>query len=103
MGHKPINSTVAYLSFIEDEIGAAILASRGDPSHGLGLAEYAVESGEQLVARLFIQEPGDWEAVAGLECLHRRLGLGGIDPHDRPRVVPERAQMLLRNLDVALR
>ena len=27
MGHKNINSTVAYLSFVEDEIDAAILAS----------------------------------------------------------------------------
>jgi hypothetical protein len=26
MGHKNINSTVAYLSFVEDEIDAAILA-----------------------------------------------------------------------------
>jgi len=27
MGHKNINSTVAYLSFVEDEIDQAILAS----------------------------------------------------------------------------
>jgi len=27
MGHKNINSTVAYLSFVEDEIDEAILAS----------------------------------------------------------------------------
>jgi hypothetical protein len=27
MGHKNINSTVAYLSFVENEIDAAILAS----------------------------------------------------------------------------
>jgi hypothetical protein len=71
------------------------------PYNGRWLPSYLVEPGEHLTPGRLIQESCDQEAVAGLVCLHCRLGLGRKDPLDRPMVKPERAQMLLRDLNVA--
>ena len=74
----------------------------GDP-HNLPRLQLRplIESGEQPAPGRRIQESGDREAVAALVRPHCRLGFGRKDTRDRPRVKPKRAQMLLRDLDVA--
>jgi hypothetical protein len=72
-----------------------------DLYNGRWLPSYPVEPGEHLTPGRLIQESCHREAVAGLVRLHCRLGLGRKDPLDRPGVKPERAQMLLRDLNVA--
>src|SRR4029453_14473223 len=61
---------------------------------------HLIKSREQPAPGRAIQEATDGQAIAGLVGPYRGLGLGGKDPHDRPRVEPKGAQMLLRHLDV---
>lgn len=61
-----------------------------------------IQAREQFPAGLAIEQARDREAVAGLEGSERCLRLGGIEPIDRPRVIPEVAQMSFRDLDVSL-
>jgi hypothetical protein len=60
-----------------------------------------VESREQPLPCRAVEQSRDLKAVAGLIGPDRRLRLWRKDARDRPQVEPIRAQVLLRDLDVA--
>jgi hypothetical protein len=67
-----------------------------------GIELILIQAGEQLEAGFAIEQTRDRKAVAGLEGADRGLRLGCIQAIDRSRVIPEVAQMSLRDLDLTL-
>jgi hypothetical protein len=61
-----------------------------------------IQAREQLQLGLATEQARDREAVAGLEGTDRGLRLGGKQPIDRPRIIPEVAHMSFRDLDLSL-
>ena len=61
-----------------------------------------IQAREQLQAGLATEQARDREAVAGLEGTDRGRRLGGQQPIDRPRIIPEVAHMSFRDLDLSL-